>query len=336
MPLFTQGCKPQTEGMSQQTPAIHTIFGAGQIGTELARQLGGAGHRVRLVRRSAPGEAMLGVTWLQGDALDPEFADRACQGAVAVYNCTNPPDYHRWDGILQPLYRAIWAAAGRAGARLVQLDNLYMYGKPRQVPFDEQTPMRPCTDKGKLRAALAEELMQLHAAGKLEVCIGRASDFFGAQAVNAMMFRPDVYQRIVQGKTVYTLANPQMPHSYSYVPDVARGLAILGTHEAAPGNVWHLPVAAQLTTTQLVQRFAAAAGTQVKVRQIPRWLLAGGGVFWPLLAAINEMNYQWEIPYLLDDGAFRRTFGVEPTPLHEAIDASLRPFMPTQTVAAAA
>lgn len=311
--------KPHAAVMAQ----VHTVFGAGQIGMQLARLLAEQGHQVRLVRRSAAGEAIPGVEWRSGDVADRAFVDEACQGAKVVYNCTNPPDYHRWEGVLAPMYRAVWQAAGRAGARLVQLDNLYMYGKPQTAPFDERTPMQPCSNKGQLRKDVAEEMLEAHARGEVEIAIGRASDFFGPGTVNGAVFRPDVYERIAKGSTVFVFGNPDMPHSYSYTPDVARGLMELGRHDEAFGRVWHLPVSAQLTTRELVDRFAARAGTSVKVRQIPGWMIRMVGKVWPLMGAIAEMLYQWDIPYLVDDGDFREAFGVEATGLDEAIDATL-------------
>ena len=302
---------------------VHTIFGAGQIGTQLARELASRGIDVRLVRRGPATEEIRGVTWLRGDATDRAFADAAVRGASVVYNCTNPPDYHRWRGVLEPLYRSIWGAASRAGARLVQLDNLYMIGRPATVPFDESTEMRPCSDKGELRASLARELAEMHARGEIEATTGRASDFFGPRTPSAAIFRPDVYERIRRGKTVYVFGDPDMPHSYSYTPDVARGLAVLGTHPAAAGRVWHLPAASQGTTRELVARFAEHAGTSVTVRAVPTFLLRAAAIASPLMGALAEMLYQWETPYVMDDSAFRRTFGVGPTPLDEAIATTL-------------
>lgn len=306
---------------------IHTVIGAGQIGTQLAALLAQRGHTVRLVRRGAPGAEIPGVThdvsWMRGDVTDRSFADEACRGATVVYNCANPPDYHKWDGVLVPLYRAVREAAGRAGARLVQLDNLYMYGRPERTPFDERTPMQPCSHKGELRKQLVEELFEAHRRGDVEVTSGRASDYFGPDTPTAMLLRPDVYDRILAGSTVYVLFDPDMPHSYSYTPDVARGLMVLGSHPAALGRAWHLPVAAQLTSRELLDRFAARAGTTVGVRRVPRWAVRSIGVFVPFLGATVEMMYQWEVPYLMDDGDFRRTFAVGPTPLPAAIDATL-------------
>ncbi|MEM9461015.1 MAG: NAD-dependent epimerase/dehydratase family protein [Myxococcota bacterium] len=302
---------------------IHTVIGAGQVGVQLARLLAQAGHRVRLIRRRPAGAEIPGVTWMQGDVTDRAFADHACRGATAVYNCANPPDYHRWHGVIEPLFRATWEAAGRAGARLVQLDNLYMIGRPADVPFDERTPMQPCSRKGELRMQLVDELRQAHRRGDVEATWGRASDYFGPDTPNAAVLRPDVYDRLFRGGSIYVFGDPDMLHSYSYTPDVARGLAVLGTEPAAPGRIWHLPVAAQLTTRELLERFADRAGTRIKVRRVPQWALRTVGVVVPLMSALAEMTYQWQVPYLMDDGEFRRTFGVEPTPLPEAIDATL-------------
>lgn len=146
---------------------------------------------------------------------------------------------------------------------------------------------------------------------------GRASDFFGPATPNAAVLRPDVYERVLRGRSVYVLGDPSMPHSYSYTPDVAKGLATLGTRPEAAGRMWHLPVAAQMTTRELLERFADHAGTRLEVRRVPQWALRTIGVVAPLVAALAEMTYQWEIPYLMDDGDFRRTFGVEATPLDD-------------------
>lgn len=301
----------------------HTIFGAGQVGTLLAAELASRGHRVRLVRRSPAGAAIRGVEWMQGDATDPAFAARACAGSVSVYNCTNPPDYGRWDGVLQPLFRGIWDAAAGANARLVQLENLYMYGRPATSPFDEQTPMQPCAGHGELRKALNDELWARHARGELEVTVGHASDYFGPGAHSSVVVRPDVLSGIVRGGRVFMLGNIDTPHGYTYTPDVARSLATLGTHPAAAGRAWHLPTTATTNTRALLEAFASHAGTTLTVSTVPGWLLKMLGVFSPMLAALSSMRYQWDIPYVLDDGAFRRTFGVEPTPLGTAIEETL-------------
>ncbi len=304
--------------------AIHTVLGAGQVGKKLTEELLAIGHEVRLVRRGAAGPARAGLRWLAGDVTNAAFLDAACRGASVVYNCVNPPDYTRWEGVLEPLFDGVLAAATRAGARLVVLDCLYMIGRPDRALFDEDTPMRPCSEKGRMRARLVERLFAAHARGDLEVTSGRASDFFGPQTPLSFVLSPQALTRIVAGKSAFVLGDPDLPRSYSYTPDVARGLAILGTRPEAVGRVWHLPVSAQQTTRILLEHAFAAAGQQAKLLRIPRWVFTAGSPFSAFMAAAREMLYQWEIPYTIDDRRFRSTFGVEPTPIEEAVAATLR------------
>ena len=314
----------------------HTIFGAGQVGKLLAAELAAMGYRVRLVRRGPAGDDIAGVEWLRGDATDPVFAAQACEGSAVVYNCANPADYARWDGVLQPLFRGIWDAAAKAGARLVQLENLYMYGRPERSPFDERTPMKPCAEHGVLRKALNDELWARHARGELEVTVGHASDYFGPAAHLSVVARPDVLKGIQTGGRVFMTGNIDTPHGYTYTPDVARGLAVLGTRAEAVGRAWHLPTTATSTTRAFLQAFADQAGTTLKVSTVPGWLLKVLGVFSPLARAIATMRYQWDIAYVPDDGDFRRAFGVEPTPLEEAVAETLAAFTAEQAVLATA
>src|SRR5215510_2989773 len=109
---------------------LHVLFGGGQVGRPLAQILLGRGKRVRIVKRSSgglPGSAEL----VQGDATDLNFCVEAARGASTVYHCMNPPYYARiWAELLPRYMENLIAAAGRTGARLVVLDNVYMLGRP--------------------------------------------------------------------------------------------------------------------------------------------------------------------------------------------------------------
>jgi len=305
-------------------PQSHAIFGAGQVGHKLAQLLVSRGHHVRLIRRSASGEAAANLTWMRGDAGDRQFADEACRGADVVYNCANPSSYARWDGILQPLCTSIREAAGRAGARLVVLDNLYMYGRPASSPFDESTPMNPCSHKGEIRAQLARELMDAHARGDVRATSGRASDYISPDTMRAIVFNQRLFARLAAGKPVELFGDPDLPRSYNYVGDVARHLAVLGSDPRADGRVWHLPPANHGSTRALVDDFAAALGVNARRRRVPKWLIRIAGLFSADIRAAREMMYQWEIPYAIDDTAFRNTFGVGAS----AIDVIARAAVP--------
>ena len=75
-----------------------------------------------------------------------------------------------------------------------------------------------------------------------------------------------MFANAVAGKRADFIGNPDLPHTYSYIPDIAAGLATLGTDERAVGGVWHLPGPETVTTRQLLELVADDVGHPVGVR----------------------------------------------------------------------
>ena len=153
----------------------HVIFGAGQVGSPLAKLLLERGHEVRVAKRS-PGGIPPEARDLLGDAADAAFCATAAEGASVVYHCMNPPYSTKLWAELVPRYMAnLIAASARARARLVVLDNVYMLGKPNGKPLSADTPMNPCSRKGEIRATAAQLLFDAHRRGDVRATCGRAS-----------------------------------------------------------------------------------------------------------------------------------------------------------------
>jgi nucleoside-diphosphate-sugar epimerase len=307
--------------MNESLPSreLHVVLGAGQIGPRVAERLLAKGHRVRLVRQQAQTSSRRGLEIVSGDMSDPAFAVRATQGASVVYDCMNPA-YHRWAEQLLPLARGALLGATKASARLVALDCLYMYGRP-QGAMSETTPMNPCSKKGELRVKLAEMRMGAHQRGEARVTIGRASDFFGSNLPYSA-WSDRFYQRALRGAAVECMGDPDMPHAYTYVEDIARALVTLGERDEASGQVWHLPTNAAESTQALATRLGDALGMSIRVKRVPLWLMKIVGVFEPFLREVQEMVYQWEVPFMVDDSKFRAAFGYGATPTHTAVQAT--------------
>jgi len=68
-------------------------------------------------------------------------------------------------------------ACKRSNSKLVFFDNVYMYGKVDGV-MTEETPFRPCSKKGEIRAEIATMLLNEIKAGKLTALIARSADFY--------------------------------------------------------------------------------------------------------------------------------------------------------------
>jgi len=295
--------------------SLHVVFGSGQIGGRVAQLLLARGHRVRIVsRHPAPPP---GAEAVAGDARDLGFAAEAARGASVVYDCMNPL-YQDWRRDLLALGRGSLHAATTAGARLVALDCLYMYGAP-DGPMSEATPVRPCSRKGVLRAELAELRLGALQRGDAHVAIARASDFFGP-ALAASWWGERLFARVRAGKRAECIGDPDQLHSYTYADDVARALVILGDAPDSDG-VWHVPTLPAQTTRQLAEQLGRALGVAIDIAPIPSLMLRAIGVFVPFMRELPELAYQWERPFILDDTKFRTRFGTAPTAIDLQLEA---------------
>ena len=296
---------------------LHVVFGTGQVGLALAARLAGLGAEVRAVSRHRPPVLPDSVDWREADATDLDAAADAVKGASVVYQCLNAP-YTQWPELFPPLQRGVLAAAERAGALLVTLENVYAYGPTGGQPLTEDLPLAATTAKGRTRAAMTAELLAASAAGRVRSAIGRAADFFGAGATESTLGQR-VFGNAVAGKRADFIGNPGLRHTYSYVPDIAAGLATLGTDQRAAGQVWHLPGPETVTTRALLDLIAAEVGHPVAVRSVPPLVLRAMGLVSPLMRGLAEMAYEFEEPFVLDTAKFESAFGTAVTPLATAV-----------------
>jgi len=297
----------------------HVIIGSGAVGTATARALVEQGHDVTIVTRSGSGPEHPDITRVAADASDPFALARAVGAADALYNCANPP-YHRWPELWPPMASSMLEVAARSGAVLVIMGNLYGYG-PVDHPMTEDDPLAATGTKGRVRTAMWEEALAAHRAGRVRVTEARASDFFGPGVVETSHFGRNV-DRLLAGKKVRVLGDPDVPHSWTYVPDVGRTLAVLGTDERAGGRAWHVPTGPALTQRQLADRFCAVAGVpEAPVAPFPRGSLALAGVFSSQMRELKETLYQFDRPFVLDSSDCTETFGIGSTPVDEALAA---------------
>jgi nucleoside-diphosphate-sugar epimerase len=299
----------------------HVVFGTGQIGRHVVDQLVAQGADVVAVNRTGEG-TIPGATVVGGDATDPAFTTRAAAGAEAVYFCLNAMNYATWAEEFPPLQRGVLAGAEAAGARLVVLDNLYAYGPPRGRDLVETMQARPTSAKSATRAAMTVELMAAHESGRVEVAIGRASDYFGPGAMRSALGET-VFATALAGRTAQVMGDPDQLHSYSYTPDVAAALITLATRPGATGRIWHLPVADTRTTRQVVDGVYALAGQRPRVFAAGATTLRLLGLVKPTMREYLHTLYQFTDRWVVDDSRFRTAYGDLSTPLDDALAATL-------------
>jgi nucleoside-diphosphate-sugar epimerase len=220
---------------------LHVIVGAGPVGSATAMRLAGQGEQVRIITRSGTGPAAPGIERIAADATSPGRLADLATGAAVLYCCASPP-YHRWPAEWPPLAAAVLAAAERTGAVLVMMGNLYGYGPPGH-PMTEDDPLAAVGPKGRTRAQVWNQLLAAHQAGRARVTEARASDFFGPGVRGQSPVGQRSIPRLLAGRTVSVLGDPDAPHSWTYLPDIAAALVTLGADERACGRPWHVPTA---------------------------------------------------------------------------------------------
>jgi len=216
----------------------------------------------------------------------------------------------------------VLSAAESQSALLVSLENVYGYGPAGDKPMTEDLPLSATTVKGRTRAAMTQELLDAAEAGLVRIAIGRASDFFGA-GVTESTLGERVFANALAGKRADFLGNPDLPHTYSYVLDIAAGLATLGTDDRAAEGVWHLPGPETVTTREILALIAREVGHPVAVRTMPNLLVRAVGLVNPMMWGLAEMAYEFEEPFVLDTSKYESTFGDTGTPLAAAITTTL-------------
>ena len=296
------------------------VLGAtGGAGSAVIHELASRGVRVRAVSRTGAGPSLPGVTPVKSDVGNAAALHDVCRGAGVVYHCVNVP-YPLWTRRLVPIAEAILGAAAAAGAKLVVMDNLYMYGRS-DGPMTETTPRSARGPKGRLRIRLERLLLDAHRAGKVPVAIGRASDFYGPEANSAAMFL--VVRPALAGRRASWLGSLDEPHTLSYLPDVGWGLATLAAHDRAFGEIWHLPAAEPLTGRQFAGMVYEALGRPPRVGLIPKPVMVLGGLVSSMIRESREVLYQFEHPFIMDAAKFTQAFGSRITSHRAAIRQTL-------------
>ncbi|MFE2552087.1 NAD-dependent epimerase/dehydratase family protein [Streptomyces sp. NPDC059355] len=301
--------------------SLHVVMGFGPAGAATARLLVEEGHSVRVVTRSGRG-AEPGIEHIALDATDGRRLAGVARGAAAIHHCAAPP-YHRWAGEWPPLIASACGAAEETGAVLVMLGNLYGYG-PVDGPLTEGLPLAATGVKGRVRAAGWEAARKLHDEGRIRAVEVRASDFFGPGVTDGGHLAGRVMPPLLRGKPVSTLGDPDAPHSWSHLPDVARALVEVAGEERAWGRAWHAPTGPALSVREMVGRLAAQAGTgPVAVRRLPSAVLGAASLFSPLIRELKEVRHQFDRPFVVDSTAYETEFAVRATPVDEQVEATV-------------
>ncbi|MEU6387769.1 NAD-dependent epimerase/dehydratase family protein [Streptomyces sp. NPDC046939] len=310
---------------------LHVVLGSGPAGTALAGELVRREHPVRLVDRKGEGPGPAGVERFAADVSTAQGARAAVAGAAVVYHCVNVA-YHLQVDVMPGIQEAVLGAVEENGARLVVLDTLYPYGPTGGAVMTEDSPWNATSRKGRMRADLDEKYLAAHRAGRARVALGRSADFFGPGVLNSTLGGA-VFPAALTGGEIPAFGDIDLPHSYTYIGDVAAGLATLGERPDGDGRVWHLPTAPALPTREVLAMVERRTGQplELTVMREPRPF---GPFDEQFMAEYAEMFYQHTEAQIMDSSAFEHHFGVRPTPFAKALDATLAWYRATLGISA--
>ena len=184
----------------------------------------------------------------------------------------------------------------------------------------EATPINPVSEKGKIRAQIAQLILDEVKAGKLTALIARSADFYGPGIKNTSMLNETVVKPLSNGKKANLLSSANFKHSNTYTPDAGISTAMLGNTDDAYNQVWHLPTAANPPTgKEWVEAIARELGVKPNFQVASKMMVRIIGLFVPVMKEVVEMMYQNDRDYVFDSSKLEKRFGFKPTPYHIGI-----------------
>lgn len=299
---------------------MQTILGSGgAVGTPLAKELKKYTDRVRLVSRN-PVKVNEDDELLTADLTDPQQTDRAVAGSEVVYltiglTYTTRIWQQQWPVVMTNVINACL----KHKARLVFLDNVYMYAAGEIPHMSETSVIDPPSKKGKVRADLHQMILDAIKNRGLQALIARSADFYGPAVRNSPLtiMVNDEYKK---GKKAFWQADASKMHAFTYIPDAAKATAMLGNTADAFGEIWHLPTSKEkLTGKDFIERIATEMNVEPRYYILTNWMMSLIGLFVPIVREIKEMSYQYDRDYIFDSSKFETRFSFLPTTYSEGI-----------------
>ena len=235
---------------------------------------GRPGHAVRLLTRSGSGPEHPLIERRKVDVSQAGALAEHFDGAAAVYHCIHGSAYSAkaWRAELPAAEQAVLAAAGAAGAVVVFPESLYSYG-PVDVPMTEDLPR-----DGDSRQARRSRGPAPGTGGVLDPTVSvAASDFYGP-LVRTAHAGERLVPAVLSGKRVSMVGSLDQPHSFTYVPDLARAMIVAAKTPSLWGQVLHAPTAPAITQREMARRsHMRPVSPRRGCPSLPAWVLSWPG-----------------------------------------------------------
>jgi nucleoside-diphosphate-sugar epimerase len=175
---------------------MQTILGGGgAIGNELAKELRPYTIRIRIVARN-PKKVDEDNETFAADLTKQDEVMKAVEGSEVVYLVAGfKYKLKIWQQQWPVVMRNVIEACAAYNAKLVFFDNVYPYDGQSVPHLTENTPINPPSRKGKVRAEIAEMVLDAIRSGKITALIARAADFYGP-GIRTSVLQETVYNNL--------------------------------------------------------------------------------------------------------------------------------------------
>ena len=304
---------------------MQTILGSGgAISNPLAKELMKYTDKVRLVARN-PKKVNESDELFTANLTDQEQVKKAVAGSEVVY-LTVGLEYkiavwkRDWPVIMQNTIDACLLH----NAKLVFFDNVYAYA-PDEIPhMTEESRIAPQTKKGKVRAQLLKMIFDAIQTKSLTALVGRSADFYGPN-VKTGFLNLLVIDKFKNNQKAMWQSNPSCIHSFTYTPEAATALALLGNTPDAYNQTWHLPTSSEKWTGKdFINHIAEAFQVKPRYFVLSKTMIGIMSLFSPMMKELKEMQYQNDQDYFFDSAKFEKRFSLTPTRYTDGIEEIIK------------
>ena len=288
---------------------MQTILGAnGIVAVELAKELYNRYTKsIRLVSRN-PKKVNNSDELFPADLLDALQTEKAIAGSEVVYLTVGLPNRTNiWVEQWPVIMRNVLEACIKHQAKLVFLDNTYMYGEVDGL-IKENTPFRAAGPKGKVRGLITNMLLDEIKQGRIQAVIGRAPEFYGPgntkSSTNTLVF-----WKIRKSRMIEVYLRDDTLRTLIYSPDVGRSLALLGNTSDVFGKTFHLPCDDnRLTSKDFIRLVGDIYGKQFEYTILSEKQVQEAALTNLEAGEILELLPRYATDFLFDSSKFKERF----------------------------
>lgn len=265
------------------TKKVLILGPSGKIGTHSAQAFWNAGWDVHLFDRKS------------------ETIDEAAKGVDVIINGINPAGYKDWDTIVPDTTRQIIDAAAKTKATVVIPGNVYNFGAKGGV-WDENTPQKATTRKGRIRVEMENEYLKAAAKG-VRTIILRAGNFINPNQNEDVMSL--LLMREMKKYKLTAAGDPAAMQAYCYLPDWGKAVVQLAEKRDSLAMFEDVPFPGHsFSVNDLRSELATLLNHKVKLGSFPWLMMYAVAPFWRTANEMLEMRYLWSTDHQLSAKKF--------------------------------